>query len=163
MYKCHYRNSVKMPCIWIGSSPPVDICFLQCSVRISGEECHSTDSALRDWTYSNMQLSFNSMELFVRSWSPRISTGWQLIFPLVVHARRQSFESEWRANYFDSARVKLILAPLGMPTWVDPQWTNVKCFFVQTSTLPPSMHKQLTENGKCYQLSIKRHVEWEDK
>jgi hypothetical protein len=59
------------------------------------------------------------------------------------------FEFERRATYFGSSRAELILAPLGMPKWVWRSVNQFKMFFVQTSTLPPSMHKRLTKHGRC--------------
>ena len=47
-------------------------------------------------------------------------------------------------KYFGPLRAKLILAPLGMPKWVRSSTNLHRMFFVQTSTLPPSMHHKLT-------------------
>ena len=62
---------------------------------------------------------------------------------------------------------KLILAPLGMPTWVWPPMNWYRMFvFIQTFTLPPSVHRKLTEHRRCWmdnnKLSTKSHVELED-
>ena len=59
------------------------------------------------------------------------------------------FESEWRATYFGSLRVKLILRRFGMPKWVWPSMNQYRMSSVQTSTLCPSMHRKLTEDGGC--------------
>ena len=62
------------------------------------------------------------------------------------------FDIGWRATYFGLLRAKLILAPLGMPKWVWPSMNWYRTFFVQTSTLPPSMHQKHTEHGRCCML-----------
>ena len=54
----------------------------------------------------------------------------------------------WRATYFSSLRTRLNLAPLGMPKRVWPSMNRSKIFFIQTSTLPPSMHHKLTDTWK---------------
>ena len=59
------------------------------------------------------------------------------------------FEFEWRSTYFGSLRAKVILAPLGMPKWVWPSMNQHRVIFVQTSTLPPSMHHKLPDHGRC--------------
>ena len=63
-------------------------------------------------------------------------------------------------------RAKLILAPLISQNELDPQYTNqYRMFFVQTSTLPSSMHQKLAKHGMCCmqnnQLPTKTHVEVE--
>ena len=68
--------------------------------------------------------------------------------------------------YIGSWRVKLNLAPLGMPKWVWSFMNQYIMFFVQTSTLPPRMHHKLTKHGRfCKQnnqLPTKTHVELKD-
>ena len=62
-------------------------------------------------------------------------------------------------------RAKLILAPLCMPKRVRPSMNRYR-MFVQTFTLPSSMHQKLTKHGRyCMQnnqLPIQSHVEIED-
>jgi len=53
------------------------------------------------------------------------------------------FEFEWRATYFGSLTTKVILAPLGMPKWVWPSMNRYRMFFIQPSTILPSMHQKL--------------------
>ena len=53
------------------------------------------------------------------------------------------FEFEWRATYFSSLRAKLVTASLGMPKWVWPSINWYSTFFIPTSALPASMHKNL--------------------
>ena len=79
--------------------------------------------------------------LFVGSGSPLIfhrlfSYNINSTFPHVVHGRSCIvFEFEWRAIWFGSLRADLIL---------EPQYTDkYRMFFVQTSTLPPSMPRKL--------------------
>ena len=59
------------------------------------------------------------------------------------------FEFQWRETCFGSFRAKPIFAPLGMPKWVWPSMNWYRMFFAQTSTLPLSMHRKLTERGGC--------------
>ena len=40
------------------------------------------------------------------------------------------------------------LAPLRMPKWIWPSMNQKGMFFVQTSTLPPSMHRKLAKHGR---------------
>ena len=72
-------------------------------------------------------------------------------------------ESEWRATYFRSFRAKLMLAPLGMAKWVWPLMDRYRMFFIQSSTLPLSVHQKFTEHERCcmqnYLLLTKTQVE----
>jgi hypothetical protein len=76
------------------------------------------------------------------------------------------FEFEWRATYCGSLRVKLILAPLGILKRVWPSTKRVRTFFIQTCTLPPSMHRNFFEHGRnCMQnihFPMKNYVYLED-
>ena len=82
------------------------------------------------------------------------------------------FKFGWRATYFRSLRAKLnydykfIEAPLQMPKWVWPSMNQYRISFIQTSTLPPSMHREHTQHGRSWiqnnQLPTKSHVELED-
>ena len=76
------------------------------------------------------------------------------------------FEIEWRANYFGSLRAKIILAPLGIPNELDPQWINQEyCWFK-----PPHYLQACTANSPirrwcCRQndlLLTESHVHLED-
>jgi hypothetical protein len=77
-------------------------------------------------------------------------------------------EFEWIATYFGCLRARIILKHLlGMPKWIRPSMNrNIRMFFVQTSTLPPSMHRKRADNGRCCmqnnQLSIKSPIEVDD-
>ena len=106
-----------------------------------------------------------SMALFVECWSPMIS-DW-----LLCVQSKQSLstrgaclevvsEVERRATYFGSFRAKLVLAPLGMPKWVWPSMNRYRMFYVQTSTLPPSMHGKLTEHGRCCISPLFSSLSW---
>ena len=72
----------------------------------------------------------------------------------------------WSATYHNLLRVKLILAPLGIPKWVWPSMNRFRKFFIWTSTLPSSIHRQLTKHRWCCmqnnQLPTKSHVELKD-
>ena len=60
------------------------------------------------------------------------------------HLWRMLTGSLWnwmKATHFGSLRAKLILALLACQNEFDPQWTGIGLFFVQTSTLPASMHQ----------------------
>ena len=72
------------------------------------------------------------------------------LLPLCGACLELVFEVEPRATNFGSLRVKLNLAPLGMPKWVWPSMNRDKMFFIQTSTIPPSMHRKLTEHGRSF-------------
>ena len=72
------------------------------------------------------------------------------------------FEFEWRPTYFGLVRAKLILAPLGMLIWVRPSISRYRMFFIQTSTLLPSMQNMDCVVCKTTQLPTKSHVELED-
>ena len=62
------------------------------------------------------------------------------------------FEFEWKATSVGLLRAKLMLAPLDMLKRVSPSRNQYRMFFVQTSTLPPSMHQKLTKHGRsCMQ------------
>ena len=76
---------------------------------------------------------------FVRSWSPmifhwlfciqyhNITKTYNIILSTCGAFSEVVFESDWGATYSGSARAKLILAPLGMPKWVDTQRTVIEC------------------------------------
>ena len=73
----------------------------------------------------------------------------------------------WMKSYlFCSLRAKLSLAPSGIPKWVWLSMNRFRVFFVEISTLPPSMHSKLTQYGRCNlqnnQLRTKTHVELGD-
>jgi hypothetical protein len=66
----------------------------------------------------------------------------------VVHARRWSLclnEEQPIAVYWGPNSFYHCLA---CGNECDPQWTRYRIFFVQTSSLPPSMHKKFTEHGR---------------
>ena len=98
------------------------------------------------WHYSNPSTQW---DFFGRSWS-------LMIFHWLFRIQYQLLLSTWGAclevvlNLNEeqpiSARwglAKLILAPSGS------QMNQCRMFFVQTSTLPPCMHRVLTEYGRC--------------
>ena len=95
--------------------------------------------------YFAIKSSFNSMGLFVKSWS-RMIFHWCLCINNQEFLSTRGacvevvFECEWRATCFGLLRVKLILALLGIPEWVWPLMDQYRMFFVRTSTRPPSMH-----------------------
>ena len=96
----------------------------------------------------------------------RVGPLWFFInnfFPPVVHASEVMFEIEWLATH---SGAKLILPPLKMQNWAWPSMNQYRMFFIQTSTLPPSMHQQFTKYRRCCmqinQLPTKGDVEWED-
>ena len=121
---------------------------------------------------------FNSMGVSVGSWSP-------VIFHMLFCVLNQYFLStcgacgeavfnfEWRATYSGSLKAKLmaklILAPLEcFAKWVWPSMNWCRMFFVQTCTLPPTMHWSknyrtwmglVMQNNK---VQTKSHVELED-
>ena len=57
------------------------------------------------------------------------------------------FKFEWRATYFGSLRVKLFLAPLGMPRYFDPQGTGIECSLIKASHYLQRCTK-VTEHGR---------------
>ena len=72
-------------------------------------------------------------------------------------------------NYLLTQHYLLFLVILGMPRvlkYVWPSMNRYRMFFVQTSTLPPRMHQELTKHGRFYnqnnQLPTKSHVELKD-
>ena len=106
----------------------------------------------------SIELSFNPMDLSIGSWSP-------MIFHWLLCIQYQEFlatlwcmlevvsKFAYRATYFGTLRAKLILAPLGMPTWVWPSMNWYSMFFVQISTLPRNMHRKLTNSRSKVMLS----------
>ena len=96
-----------------------------------------------------IELSFNTMGLFVWSWSFMIFLiGWGLQtisinFFLLWRMLGSSVEYEWRATY-----LRLLRASLGMPKWVWPSFNQYR-MFIQTSTLPPTMQRKLMKHGRC--------------
>ena len=115
-----------------------------------------------------LEFSFNSMGLFVGSWSPLVShwlfcTQWKYVLPLVVHAEGSVWFDEGQSRFIEA---KLKVASLDMPKWVSPSMNWYRTFFIQTSTLSPSMHRKLTKHGRsCMQnnhLPTKSFVELED-
>lgn len=67
------------------------------------------------------------------------------------------FEFKWRAIYsVSSLRAKLILAALDcMPKWVSPSVNPCRSFLVQTSPLPPSMHRKNYQAWKVLEVCQK--------
>jgi hypothetical protein len=53
-----------------------------------------------------------------------------------------------------------------MPKWVWPSMNRCRMFFIQTSTLSPSMYRKLTQHGRCCmqsnELLTKSHAQSED-
>jgi len=91
------------------------------------------------------------MRLSIGSWSLCFSVG---LFAYNVNVFLSTcgicsevvFELEWSATYF--GKIKFSLAPLGMRNcvWASMNWCRI--FFVQTSTLSPSIHWKRTEHGR---------------
>ena len=77
-----------------------------------------------------------------------------------MHAWRECLNLNEEQPIFGSLRAKLVLAPLGMPKWVWPSMNRYRMFYVQTSTLPPSMHGKLTEHGRCCISPLFSSLSW---
>jgi len=104
--------------------------------------------------------SLCTLETSSPQWDSSLGVGWSPIdFPLLVFCIQHRliycdacsevvFEFEWGATYFGPLRAKLSPAPLGMPTCVWYSINQYRIFFVQTSTLSPSMHQILTKHGR---------------
>jgi hypothetical protein len=98
-----------------------------------------------------LKLSFNSTGVLVRS-----SLSFIQNFPCSVSfgCIHGDGVEVWMQNIlYWFIGTKLSLAPLSMPKWVWPSLNWCTMFFVQTSTLTPSMNLELTEHGK-YRIQI---------
>jgi len=73
----------------------------------------------------------------------------------LVHAWKFVWRFVWSPFYISSLGVKFILAPFGMPNWVWLSMNQYKKFYVQNSTLPPSMDQKLIEHAVIPYVWIK--------
>ena len=92
-----------------------------------------------------IQLSYNSLGLSVRSLDTRSAISSHLWCMLWRYCLKVNEEQP-----LGLLRAKLDSAPLGMLKRVQPSNNQYRMFFIQTSTLPPSIHHKLTEHGRYY-------------
>ena len=113
--------------------------------------------------------SFNSMGLFVENLSFTVF-HWLFCIKLSVlyfHLWCMLRDSVWitmKSNLFRLNEAKLFRATRGMPKWVSPSADSYGMFFIQTSTLPPSMNRMKNvfsnlEGGACKTTTLRPKVE----
>jgi hypothetical protein len=116
------------------------------NLLLYGNRIESSHPASNDIAW----LSFNSKTIFPEPYScplVPLHTISSFFFPLGCMLEGRVWY--WMmSNPFLFIEGQTHLAPLGMPKWIRPSMDQYSMFFVQTSTLPPSMHRKLTKHGR---------------